>query len=85
MWTFFFYLRCVTFTLGRPDGNAVVPLSSPLRLPPALHLPLFLELFIFRPLPTAVVSYRRGNHLTLTLSGDHIDFLAGVIAIKTRT
>lgn len=49
------------------------------------YTPLFLELFIFHPLPAAVISYRRGNHLTLTLSWDHIDFLAGVIAIKTRT
>lgn len=43
------------------------------------------KLFIFLPLPAAVVSYRCGNHLTLTLSWDHIDFLAAVIAIKTAT
>ena len=38
---------------------------------------------VFLGLPAAVSPYPRGNHLTLTLSGDHIDFLVGVIAIKT--
>lgn len=50
-----------------------------------LQVVLFLELFIFHCLPAAVIPYLHGNHLTLTLSWDHIDFPAGVVAIKTPT
>lgn len=49
-----------------------------------LHV-LFVVLSVFHCLPAAVSPYPHGNHLTLTLSGDHIDFLVGVIAIKTPT
>lgn len=45
--------------------------------------PSFPERFTFRPL--AVISHRRGNHLTSTLSPHRIDSLAGLIAIKTGT
>lgn len=36
-------------------------------------------------LSAAPVSDRWGNHLTLTISPNHIDFFAGVIALKTAT